>query len=330
MILRPDRRELIAGLAAGIAITPAFAAPKKLPMPDAALWDPAVAFTEGEATGPNGAVYHRVYGKPGRTPVITLHGGPAGGERYMRAYAGLATDRQVVLYDQSGCGRSARPADLTSYTLDRYVAELEALRAHLGFEKVVLLGHSWGGILAPAYAALYPHRVEGMVLAGTAVRWRDFEDAAAIWLAELGPEAVATVAAAKASGNSHTPEYGALLERYYALHLCRLDPWPAWFVAEGEKIDANPVYAYLNGPSEFQFTGAFGNLDMTNQLKALPMPTLVTCGEFDEGPPAVARKIVAIKSHAKLVVFDGCSHMSHIEDPKRVIGTTAAFLRTLA
>ena len=283
---------------------------------------------EGFAPGPNGRVYYRVYGKPGATPVVALHGGPAAGHRYMRPYAALATDRQVVLYDQSGSGRSDSPRDLKRYTLPRYVAELDALRAHLGRAKVALLGHSWGGTLAPAYADAHPARVATLVLAGASSRWQDFEDAAQVWLRQLGPEAVATVARAKRTGRTDDPAYGALLQRYYALHLCRLDPMPKWFLAEGDKIDRNPVYIYLNGPSEFQFTGAFASLDMRPALRRVRVPPLVTCGEFDEGPPPIARKIAALVPGARLKVFDGLSHMSHVEDPARVVTATAAFLRT--
>lgn len=326
-----DRRTMLAATAAALTLPTAARAATKLPMPDARLWDPpAPPLREGFATGPNGKVYYRVHGKPGATPVILLHGGPAAGHRYMRPYAAMATDRQVVLYDQSGSGRSDTPKDLKRYTLARYVAELEALRAHLGFEKVILLGHSWGGLLAPAYADAHPERVAGLVLAGTGARWMDFEDAAAVWLKQLGPEAVATVEKAKRTGRTDDPAYGKLLERYYALHLCRLDPPPAWFNAEGEKIGRNPVYAYLNGPSEFQFTGAFASLDMRAALRRVKVPTLVTCGEFDEGPPWIARRVTALVPGSKLQVFDGLSHMSHIEDPARVVGATAKFVRTIA
>lgn len=324
------RRTLLAGLA-GSALAPAIGAKdyEPLPQPDPALWhiDDAPTLT-GMAPGPNGGVYYRLYGELERTPVITLHGGPAAGETYMRPYVGLAADRQVVTYDQSGCGKSARPEDLSVYTLDRYVAELDALRAHLGFDKVVLLGHSWGGMLAPAYAAAHPEHVAGLVLAGTGVRWRDFQEAAERWLRELGPAAVATVRRAEASGNTADPTYGELLGRYYARHLCRLDPWPDWFVRIGEELGRNPVYAHLNGPSEFQFTGAFAALDNTAALKGVRAPTLITCGEYDEGPPWVARRIQRLVRGARMRVFSGLSHMSHIEDPARVVGETAAFLRS--
>jgi proline-specific peptidase len=328
--MRLTRRTVLAG-AAGVMAAPLILAEgyKPLPQPDPKLWriDEEPTLT-GQAPGPNGGVYYRVYGQFGRTPVIVLHGGPAAGEAYMRPYAGLATDRQVVTYDQSGCGRSARPENLSLYTLDRYVEELEALRRHLAFDKVVLLGHSWGGVLAPAYAAAHPDRVAGLVLAGTGVRWLDFQEAAERWLAEFGPEARATVERAEKSGNMEDPAYQQLIQAYYARHLCRLDPWPDWFAKAGEEIGRNPVYVHLNGPTEFQFTGAFASLDNTQALRGVRAPTLITCGEYDEGPPWIARRIQRLVRRSKLVVFPELSHMAHIEDPARVVTATGAFLKS--
>lgn len=311
--------------AAALPTGPALAARSaRLPHPDPALWHietPPAAV--GTVAGPNGTIRYRLYGSGAATPVIALHGGPVAGERYMRPYAALASDRRVVLYDQSGCGVTGAAADLSRYTLARYVAELEAVRATLGFARVVLVGHSWGGILAPAYAATHPDRVAALVLAGTATRWREFGEAADRWLATLGPAAAATAR----TGKTGEPAYDRLLGDYYARFVCRLDPWPAFLAEAGEALGRNPVYAYLNGPSEFQFTGAFADLDMRAALRGVRVPTLITCGEYDEAPPFIGARIRALVAGSTLLPFAGLSHMAHIEDPARVVGATAAFLR---
>ncbi|WP_420138317.1 proline iminopeptidase-family hydrolase [Sphingomonas sp.] len=280
--------------------------------------------------GPNGEIYVRSYGQPtSRTPLIVLHGGPAAGHRYMRPYARLAADRRTIFYDQSGCGRSARPADLGSYTVDTYVRELEAVRAWSGAAQVILLGHSWGGALALAYAAAYPQHVAGLVLAGTAARIADFETAAQRWLAAMGPDAVRIAATEENVGGAPSARFQALQDAYYREHLLRLPSWPDWFTQVAEEAAGNPVYRYLNGPSEFRFTGALSSLDLTDTLPALRVPTLITCGEFDEAPPWVGSKLAARIHLARLHTWPGLSHMAHIEAPQTVVPATAHFLHSI-
>ncbi len=325
-----NRRTLATGMIAA-AFVPALARAKSAPSyPHVSQWhiDTPPEY-EGMASGPNGSVYYRVYGKPGGTPVVVLHGGPAAGEIYMRPYAGLATDRQVVLYDQTGCGRSARPDDLTGYTPDSYVSELEMLRDHLGFSQMALLGHSWGGFLGPLYATAYPKRIKALVLAGSATSTQDFTEASHRWMKELGPSAMATVARHSADPDRSDPAYEALMMAYYRRHMLRIDPWPAFFNEGGEALASNPVYIHLNGPSEIDFTGTLKNLDIRHDLANIRVPTLVTCGEFDEVPAWVGTKIVEQMPNARLSVFKNASHMAHIERPDEVIGTTARFLRTV-
>lgn len=324
-----DRRLLLAGLAGAaasplLAAAPArkmIAAPGALPgQPDARLWDPPVApVGEIYAPGPNGQVYVRVYGRPQRTPVIVIPGGPGAGHRYMRPYGGLSYDRQVALYDQSGSGKSSKPADPRRYTLAAWLEELDGVRRILGFPQAILVGHATGGMLAAAYAAQYPGRVAALVLAGTLARTADYGLAADRWLAEMGPDAVATAKRA-AAGKTDDPAYGPMLQRYNEAHLLRLRPWPAWFVNEGATLAANPVFR----------SHAFDGLDLTPQLPKLTMPSLVTCGEYDVAAPWLAQGLAKGLGDAPMLIFDGLSHMAHIEDPARVVRATGRWLRLVS
>jgi proline iminopeptidase len=101
------------------------------------------------------------------TPVIVLHGGPGVPDMKGDAefFGRLARDGfDVYVYDQVGRGRSLRLADPRGYTLERDIADLEAIRRQIGAERVVLIGHSYGGKLAAAYAAANPEQVAKMVL----------------------------------------------------------------------------------------------------------------------------------------------------------------------
>jgi pimeloyl-ACP methyl ester carboxylesterase len=104
---------------------------------------------------------------------ITVHGGPGLSLEAMDAFEVLAGPNQrVVSYDQRGAGRSSVPAD-ADFSLDAQVADLEAVRAAAGADTVNLLGQSWGGVIAAAYAASYPERVDALVLIGAIPLDRD-------------------------------------------------------------------------------------------------------------------------------------------------------------
>lgn len=102
-------------------------------------------------------------------PIICLHGGPGGafGNESIRTLAPLAADGyDIYLYDQIGGGESARLANIREYTADRHKRDLEAIVQKIGATKVILLGHSWGAILAVLYAADNPDRIDRIILTG--------------------------------------------------------------------------------------------------------------------------------------------------------------------
>ncbi|MEU9175102.1 alpha/beta fold hydrolase, partial [Streptomyces sp. NPDC048420] len=115
----------------------------------------------------------RAHGHPRPTPVIVLHGGPGtpgdGPDPVERLLTRQGYD--VYSYDQLGSGRSGRLSDPTGYTVARQVADLEAVRARIGADRVVLLGASWGATLAAEYLAAHPDRVARMVLTSPGVLW---------------------------------------------------------------------------------------------------------------------------------------------------------------
>jgi proline iminopeptidase len=105
------------------------------------------------------------FGDPERPVLIVLHGGPGADYRYLLPLKALADDYRVVFYDQRGTGLSPRvPAD--GITVDSFVADLDAFVDHFGRGRPVhLVGHSWGAMLASAYAGAHPRKVDRMVLA---------------------------------------------------------------------------------------------------------------------------------------------------------------------
>jgi proline iminopeptidase len=113
---------------------------------------------------------HRLHveecGNPRGIPVLFVHGGPgAGCERYHRRYFDPQRYR-VILFDQRGCGRSAPHAELRGNTTPALLSDMEAIREHLGVQRWLLFGGSWGSTLSLLYGEAHPDRVLGLVLRG--------------------------------------------------------------------------------------------------------------------------------------------------------------------
>ena len=117
--------------------------------------------------GPGGKIYYEVTGTGSGIPLLVVNGGPGFDHTYLHiatAWDTLAKNRRVVFYDQRGDGRSDPLKPGQSCTLADQIADLEALRAHLGFDKIDLLGHSWGGYLSMAYAARHPEHIAHLLI----------------------------------------------------------------------------------------------------------------------------------------------------------------------
>ena len=112
------------------------------------------------------AMHWEECGNPDGVPLLFIHGGPGGGSlpHHRRFYD--PSFWRIVLYDQRGAGRSTPIADVADNTTPHLVADIERLRAHLGIERWLLFGGSWGSTLALVYAQAHPARVLGLVLRG--------------------------------------------------------------------------------------------------------------------------------------------------------------------
>src|SRR3954447_17764008 len=119
------------------------------------------------------------YRREGDGPLLVCHpGGPGFSSRYFGDLAGLGESFTLILLDPRGTGGSDCPADPRAYDTADYVADLDELRTQLGLERMLLLGHSHGGVVAAAYASTHPKRVARLVLASTLARFSEEQKAA--------------------------------------------------------------------------------------------------------------------------------------------------------
>ena len=285
---------------------------------------PAMTWDEAMLEVPGGRVWSRTYGGGTATPVLVLHGGPGMPSFYLEALAALADERAVILYDQLGCGRSERPVDPALWTLDRAVAEVEAVRSGLALDRVHVLGHSWGGFLALAHAAAHPDVVESLVLSSPLVSVAGWIEDAAALVSLLPPELRLVIAANEERGTFDDPAYLAATEEFNHRFFCTLDPWPAELQRTFEGLGEGP-YATMWGPSEFTQTGNLVGADLTATLEGLRAPSLWICGDRDEISPNRLKSFAALASGWSEVI-EGGSHCVHLEQPERYLGVIRDFL----
>jgi proline-specific peptidase len=281
----------------------------------------------GEVEVEGGTVRYRVLGEGERTLVL-LHGGPGAGSLYLKPLERLAGhDRRVVTYDQLGCGESDRPADPSLWRADRFVGELEALRARLGLENFDLYGHSWGGMLATDYALAHQAHLRSLVLASTIADAELLKREMARLLQAFPEEIRETLRRHEEAGTTGSPEYEDAIMAVYKVHLCRCDPWPPEVVKTFEDF-AMEVYVPMWGPSEFAFDGNLADWDRVDRLREIEVPTLITVGRHDELTPACSRQIHEQVPNSRLVDFEDGSHMTFWEETERYLHVVDDFLRS--
>jgi pimeloyl-ACP methyl ester carboxylesterase len=273
-------------------------------------------------TAPDGTeLAHHVRGEG--DPLVVLPGGPMQASVYLGDLGGLTAHRRLVLLDPRGTGDSAVPADPATYRCDRQVDDVEALRVHLGLERMDLLAHSAGGSLAMLYAARYPQRVARLVLV-TVIPW--------------------------ALGRPATPE-----DRLAAARLRKDEPWfatafPAfetWLTGEGDddfaafggffygrwddtaRAHAAAMDEQANHEAEERFheQGAYDPPALRAALAHVTAPVLVLAGEMDGGPrPELAGLAAEAFPHAEFAVQPGAGHYPWLDDPDWFVRRTVAFL----
>ncbi len=289
------------------------------------------AAQEGYASVLGFKLYYRIFGEPGEAgTVLCLHGGPGAPHGYLAPLVDLTRfGYRVVLFDQLGVGRSDLPSDPALFTLAHNVEEVEEIRRSLELGRVHLMGSSYGGLLALAYAVKYQQHLRSLVISGglasiplTIVEMDRLRS-------ELPSETRSILAKYEALGEFENPEYLRAVDEFYRRHVCRLPVWPPEVVETFAQM-SKPVYHHMNGPNEFTIVGTLRDVDITGQLATIRTPCLVTVGEFDEVTPTVARSIQQHIAGAKLVIFPNASHLHFWEARDRYIETVVDFLRGLA
>ncbi len=287
---------------------------------------PMLSPGEGFVEVPGGRVWYRIVGGGTATPLLLLHGGPGAPSYYLNPLAALADERPVIFYDQLGAGRSDHTTDTTLFTIDRFVAELAALRDTLGLTEVHLLGHSWGSILAAEYLFTRPEGIRSVIFASPALslpRWKHDADSL---LTTLPDSVQAAIAQHEQAGTFDDPAYQEAVMMFYGQFLARRQPWSADIDSSFSQLNET-LYGYMNGPSEFTITGTLKDYDATGRLGEITVPTLFTTGQYDEATPATVRYYQRLLPGSQLAIIENSGHLTMNDEPARYIQVVRDYLR---
>jgi proline-specific peptidase len=233
----------------------------------------------------------------------------------------------VILYDQLGWGKSDRPSDPAMWTVDLFLEELTELRRALGLERVHILGHSWGGMLAMEYALTQPPGLASLVLADTLASAREWAREARRLIEALPEETQRAIRQHEAAGTTDSAEYKEAMMVFSRRHVGgHIHPQPEWVKEALKKFQVNEVYLTMWGPSEFYVRGTLKDWDITERLGEIRVPALVACGRDDEATPDMAETIHRGIPGAELVIFEKSAHFPHIEETERFLEVLAEFL----
>ena len=258
------------------------------------------------------------YRQLGNGPVLVCHpGGPGFSSLYFGDLAGLWERFTLVMLNPRGTGGSDRPADSRAYQIDDYVDDVEELREHLGLERLMLLGHSHGGVVAQAYAAKHPGRVRKLVLASTLARFGPKHEQAMRTGMELRsnqpwyPDALAALEAEQRGEFKTDEEMAELVFRELPLYFARYGPVESGYLEtlKTEALNADTLKLFNNE--------IFNTFDMCGLHASITAPTLVITGaeDFICGP-VCADEIGAGISSAKKVIVGDAGHMIFVEQPE--------------
>ncbi|MGQ9872030.1 alpha/beta fold hydrolase [Leptodesmis sp.] len=268
---------------------------------------------EGAGLVPDGA---RMREKP---VAFVIHGGPGTDHTSFKpTFSPLSQKMQLVYFDHRGQGRSAR-GPKESYTLENNVEDMEALRQHLGLNKIVVIGASYGGMVALTYASRYPEYVSHLIAIVTVPDSRFLERAKQI-LAERGTEEQQAIAQHLWDGTfrdeEHLREYFRILGPLYSLTFDPDSPQTSW------------KRAILSADAINQAFGGFlRTYDVRDQLHKITAPTLVIGARHDWiCPPEFSEEIAALIPNSDLRIFENSGHGVRADEPQALLDAIAGFI----
>jgi len=257
-------------------------------------------------------------------PMFVMHGGLGLDHTYFRPWLDrLAEQVELVYYDHRGNGRSMRPASMEDITHETWAADADALRVQLGFEKIILFGHSYGGFLAQEYALRFSGNLKGLILCNTAPALDYMPVAQANAAARGTPDELAALGQVFGRAMNDDNDWRSLWMRILPLYFKCYDPQIGRATDEATCYSA-AAWNHVNA-------NCLPKFNSLARLKEITVPTLVLGGADDWITPAEqTRRIHAELPNADLAIFKESGHFPFIEETENFVKTIRNWIVRLA
>jgi proline iminopeptidase len=262
------------------------------------------------------------------SPLVVVHGGPGADHTYFLPYLlPLARTHRLIFIDERGSGRSQRLQDTSLYTVENMVEDVEDVRVALNLGKISLLGHSYGGVLAEAYALKYQRNLSHLILNSTFPSTKQMNEVLAREKAQMPPDKLKRLDELEAAGlfgkgemwehGRYTNEYATLAwgNGYFPfIYGARPD---ATYDPVGQLMGTSwELYRVMWGEhGEFVIDGNLKSVEYVDRLPSIKVPTLIVVGDHDECDPALSKEMNEKIAGSKLVVLPNSGHMNFVDQP---------------
>lgn len=295
------------------------------------------AMQEGFVDANGLMIYYMTVGRG--DPLLIVHGGPGASHDYFLPYLlPLARTHKLIFIDERGSGRSQQLEDPAGYTIENMVEDVEAVRVALGLGKITLLGHSYGGALAQAYALKYQKNLSHLILASTWSSTADLNEVFVRMKQNMSPELRGRIDKLEADGlfghgkdyqkNRYSDDYmvAAWGEGYFP-YVYRNHPDANYDPIDQGKM-AWELYRQMWGEhGEFIIDGNLKSVEYTERLATIKVPTLILVGDHDECDPSMSKAMHLKIASSQLVIFPKAGHMTFVDQTGMFMAAVNDFLR---
>lgn len=274
--------------------------------------------------------YYRIVGEatPGKAPLVLLHGGPGSTHNYFEVLDEIAkTGRQVIMYDQIGCGNSFVEGHPELFNADTWIKELIELRKHLGLDEIHLLGQSWGGMQTIWYALEYkPKGIKSYILSSTLSSAKLWEEEQKRRISYMSEEDQNALLGAVESGDYSSKEYNDALGRFMEMYCAGAVTEESPECIRRPKKAGAEAYVVGWGHNEFSPSGTLAGYEFTDRLHEIEEPCLITSGAIDLCSPYIAKTMYDRIPNSQWELFQFSRHAPFVEENTKYIDVLTKWL----